>query len=128
MIDQPQILRLAQAMAQHAAARHGVIAQNMANADTPGYRARDVAAFRAGLGETGDTMRHTRRTHLTPVAGASTPEILFATDGEASPNGNTVSLETEMLRAAAARSQHDRALSVYKAALDLMRSALGRGR
>ncbi|MEL6642536.1 MAG: FlgB family protein [Pseudomonadota bacterium] len=128
MLDQPRIMRLAHEMAQHAAFRQGIVAQNMANADTPGYRARDVAAFRAGLGEVADPMRQTRRTHLGPMQGTNTPEILFVAGIEASPNGNTVLLETEMVRAAAARSQHDRALSVYKAALDMMRTALGRGR
>ena len=128
MLDQPQIMRLAQAMAQHAVARQALIAQNMANADTPGYRARDVAPYRAALGDGGDPMRQTRRAHHSSWAGSGAAQPIFDMSAEAAPNGNTVSLEREMVRAADARSQHDRALAVYKAGLDMMRTALGRGR
>jgi flagellar basal-body rod protein FlgB len=39
------ILRLAQSFAAHAATRQQAIAQNIANADTPGYRSRDAVSF-----------------------------------------------------------------------------------
>ena len=48
--------------------------------------------------------------------------------GEASPNGNTVSLEQEMVRGTQAKSNHDLALTVYKTSLDIIRTSLGRGR
>ena len=41
------ILTLASALAAHATARQQVIAENVAHADTPGYRARDIADFAA---------------------------------------------------------------------------------
>ena len=50
------------------------------------------------------------------------------TPGDASPNGNTVSLETEMIKATEVRQQHDLALATYRGGLDLLRTALGRGR
>ena len=39
------VLSLASALAAHASARQQVIAENVAHADTPGYRARDIADF-----------------------------------------------------------------------------------
>ena len=45
MFNNLEILGLAQARARHAAARQAQVATNIANADTPGYRARDVASF-----------------------------------------------------------------------------------
>ena len=39
------ILSLASALAAHANVRQEVIAENVAHADTPGYRARDIADF-----------------------------------------------------------------------------------
>ena len=45
MFEGLEIFQLAGATARHAAARQAVVAQNIANADTPGYRARDVADF-----------------------------------------------------------------------------------
>jgi flagellar basal-body rod protein FlgB len=43
-----------------------------------------------------------------------------------SPNGNGVSLEQEMVKSVDARRQHDQALAIYKSALTIMRSTLGR--
>ena len=46
------ILNLASALAAHASARQEVLAENVAHADTPGYRARDVADFAAIVHDT----------------------------------------------------------------------------
>ena len=43
------VLSLASGLAAHASARQQVIAENVAHADTPGYRARDIADFAATL-------------------------------------------------------------------------------
>ncbi|MBN2758959.1 MAG: FlgB family protein [Rhodobacteraceae bacterium] len=121
MLDTPAIMRLSQVMARHAAQRQVVIAQNVANADTPGYRARDVASFAAYLDQPGvaDTMRAGRLQALDPAR-------LVTTDDPASPNGNTVALEREMMRAAETRQSHDLALAVYGSARGILRTALGR--
>ena len=47
MFENLQIFRMAHAMAAHAGARQTVVARNMANADTPGYTAQDIAPFEA---------------------------------------------------------------------------------
>ena len=46
MFEKLEIFRMSHAMATHAGARQAVVAQNMANADTPGYAARDLAPFK----------------------------------------------------------------------------------
>ncbi len=43
-----------------------VVAQNIANSDTPGYKAMDVEPFEAILNETGMAMKRTQANHLTP--------------------------------------------------------------
>ncbi|KIN67801.1 Flagellar basal-body rod protein FlgB [Sulfitobacter donghicola DSW-25 = KCTC 12864 = JCM 14565] len=40
------------------------------------------------------------------------------------PNQNTISLEAELLRSAEAKTDHDRALAIYKSALDVLRMAV----
>ena len=45
------ILRMADSLAAYASVRQGVIAQNIAHADTPGYRSRDVLPFAEAYGE-----------------------------------------------------------------------------
>ncbi len=45
MLNSIDILKMASAMARHAADRHQVISQNIANADTAGYKAKDLQSF-----------------------------------------------------------------------------------
>ncbi|MBL4628202.1 MAG: FlgB family protein [Roseicyclus sp.] len=112
-----EIFQLAGGLARHSAARQAVVAQNIANADTPGYRARDVAGF----GETWRNMtaeaREGRAEMPMRVVDAGTP---------ASPNGNSVSLEFEMLRGIEAQRSHDRAIRIYGSALSILRTSIGR--
>ncbi|MRX49250.1 FlgB family protein [Paracoccus sp. S-4012] len=124
MLGNIETMRIARAMMTHAGARQLEVARNVANADTPGYRARDVAAFEPGEGPA-IGLRATRMRHLAgddPAAGFRRVDA----GGEASPNGNTVSLEGEMLRGAETKRQHDIALAVYQSGLRLMRGATGR--
>lgn len=129
MFTSPDVLRAAQEMARHAATKQAVTAENTANADTPGYRARDVAEFSEFFEQSGriNPLKRTHALHLSAAAPAMSPRIVDA-GGAADPNGNTVSLETELIRASDAKSQHDTALTVYRASLDVLRTSLGRGR
>jgi len=126
MFENLKIFSMASALAQHGAARQSIVAENIANADTPGYRARDVAPFDPDqIGTTG--LRATRAGHLADPGGGFAPRIIDA-GGEAAPNGNTVSIEDEMVRQAATRRSHDTALAVYQSGLRLLSTAAGRRR
>jgi flagellar basal-body rod protein FlgB len=128
MFAKPEVMEIAAARAAHAALRQSAIAGNVANADTPGYRAMDVAAFESVWRDTsGDGLRHTRAGHIggqdTPIKGEVS---LRAQPGALSPNGNDVSLESEMVVAASVKKDHDLALAVYRTSLDILRTSLGR--
>ncbi len=126
MFDNLELMRMATGLAKHASVRQDIAARNVANADTPGYHAQDVVAFRDLYeSEISGAMRTTRASHLGASEGAHAPRLLEAA-GEAAPNGNTVSLETEMMRSAEIRHQHDMATSIYKTSLDILRTSLGR--
>ena len=126
MFETMEIFRMAHALAQHAGARQAVVSQNMANADTPGYAARDIAAFAQVYASDGDAQapRITRDGHM--LGSESQLEFAVADDPNAvaDPNGNSVTLETEMLRAVDVKRQHDRALAIYKSALGVIRSTI----
>ena len=127
MFEKLEIFQLSSGLAQHAAARQAVIAANVANADTPGYRAKDITAFSAMLGPNAPkAMRQTRQGHF---AGPPAQNAIFQTidtEDPVSPNGNSVSLETEMIRGADVRQQFDVALSVYSTSLNILRTSIGR--
>lgn len=131
MFEKLGIFSMAQAMAQHAAARQSVIAQNVANADTPNYKARDLTAFGETYRASGDGgLRATRPGHVLSFEAQSAPPAATTAlrPNAASPNGNNVSLEQEIFAAADAKSQHDRALAIYRSAMTILRtSASGRG-
>lgn len=127
MFEKLQIFQMAHAMGQHAGARQSVLARNMANADTPGYQARDIAPFAQTYQNGGGfAPRATRPGHMGERAGGYAVEVRDAADSETDPNGNSVSLEQEMLKAVDVKRQHDRSLAIYKSALTVLRSATGR--
>lgn len=123
MLERLEIVRMAQAMLAHADARQGEVARNVAHADTPGYRARDLPPF-AEVYDTPATLRATRPGHIL-AGGADTP-LAQPVAGAASPNGNTVSLEAEMVRGVEIRQQHEMALAIYRNTSDILRASLGR--
>ena len=127
MFETLSIFRTAQAMAVHAGARQNILAQNMANADTPGFTARDLQPFsNIAKGTLIPTqLRATRATHLAGAISPTQTSMVERSDAR-DPNGNSVSLETEMMHAVDTKRQHDRALGIYKSSLRVLRTSLGR--
>jgi len=129
MFENLEIFRMAGSLLRHAAARQAVISANVANADTPGYRARDVAGFSETYRRNdAAALRVTRPGHMRAPADTAEFRVIVTGDGETSPDGNSVSLEAEMVKAAEVRNQHELALSVYSKSLDILRTSLGRRR
>lgn len=126
MFQNLTVFETAHAMAVHAGQRQAVIAQNVANADTPGFVARDLQEFQRVYASAESAQRATRPGHLNGGSGATLDGLVREDRSFAAPDGNSVSLETEMLRATDAKRQHDRSLAIYKSALNILRSSLGR--
>lgn len=130
MFEPLQITRMAQDLAAHSGAALAVTARNIANADTPGYRAEALPDF-ATLYEDGAAaqgMRATRPGHIgagdDPIA-TTEARPREGVKGDA-PNGNNVALENEVMEAARLRQQHDMALAIYRNAGEILRLAMGR--
>ena len=115
MFELPDMMRVAQQMARHSAARQVVLAENVANADTPGFRARDLPDF-------GDMLQ----SGALDGGGLDNAAMIDRKAVTRAPNGNTVSLEDQMMRAAQTRQSHDLALAVYSSARNILRTAIGR--
>lgn len=126
MFENLSVLRLAGGLARHAGERQAQLAQNVANADTPGYRARDLVPFAESVDKAlaGPALRATRPQHMTSDGSFLNWDTVDAPDGE-SPNGNTVSLEDQMLKSAEVSKNHEMALAVYSKALSILRTSIG---
>lgn len=127
MFEKLELTKMANAMAERAGARLGVIAQNVANADTPEYKAMDLPSFAETYQDSGTAMRASRPGHLTADDAASAP-LPHRIKGTGAPNGNTVSLEQEMVKTAAIRQDHEMALAIYRNTSDIIRASLGKSR
>jgi flagellar basal-body rod protein FlgB len=110
------LLDLSSNMARHAATRHSLISQNIANADTPGYKAQDVADF-------ADVMK--AQALSGPDAQVNSLEVKDR-QTLGSPNGNSVSLEDELMRGSRAQHDHELAISIYRSTLTMMKTAVGK--
>lgn len=128
MLEDLSLVKMASRLARHAGLRHRVISENVANADTPNFRAREVKEFREFVNES-FMPRATRAGHGTGVApGRPSGGDMVQIDltEVAGPNGNSVSLESEMIKAVETRGRHALALAVYQKAHEFMRLGIGR--
>lgn len=126
MFEKLQLTAMAQALSAHAGSRMGIIARNVAHADTPGFKSMDLPPFaEAYRASHPDTLRQTRPGHLGgPEAEVSSKPRRSL--GAEAPNGNSVSLEQEMVKAAGVRQDHEMALAIYRTTSDILRASLGR--
>lgn len=127
MFTKPEVLTIASSLSAHAAARQALIAENVANADTPGYRAKDIGGFAASYRDAlGTEMRQSRPGHVGNDRGFDGGADGIVSLAKMSPNGNSVSLESEMVKSAEVEREHNLALAIYGKSLDILRASLGR--
>ena len=110
--------------------RQKVLAQNVANADTPGFKPMDLKA--PVFGPTGAPqngalpVERTAGGHMTLATGRSGEDEVGARRFETTPSGNAVSLEEEMLKASQNQSDFQLAASLYQKSLQMLRVAAGK--
>jgi flagellar basal-body rod protein FlgB len=123
------ILSMLRTRMQWHQARQQVLAENVANADTPNYQARDLAPpdFERELSTASLALARTDSTHLTSQ-GSGGPQ--FATEStaryEVRPRGNSVTHEDEMLKVASNQMDFEAVTSLYTHSLALIKLAIGK--
>lgn len=103
--------------------RQAVLAANIANVDTPNYRARDLAPFADSLSHASLAMVATAPNHLggtIPVGLASS-----AARGERAPDGNAVTLDQQITKLADTDDAHALVTGLYRGWLGMFRTAIG---
>ena len=109
--------------------RQRVLAENVANAETPRYRARDLAPpnFEHALQQSASlTLVRTDPGHLGGSAGGTQFTESGEPHYEVRPRGNAVSHEDEMLKLAGNQMDYDAVTSLYTHSLALIKTAVGK--
>jgi len=113
--------------------RQRVLAENIANADTPGFRPRDLTPPKfnsaPGVASSGPTvfLVRTEPGHFAAPDGGSTEFPSQNTKGyEIHPTGNAVSLEDEMMKLAANQMDYQAVTALYTRSLNMLKTAIGK--
>ena len=105
--------------------RQHVVAQNISNADTPGYRARDVTPFSAVLGQFDIEPTLTSPLHLAAYSPSTSTHGQAA--AEQAPDGNAVGLEDQLTKVADNEGMQAMTGNLWKTYMGMFMTALGHG-
>ncbi|AWN39122.1 flagellar basal body rod protein FlgB [Methylobacterium radiodurans] len=105
---------LASMQARHLAVRQSTIAGNVANANTPDYKARDVTPFAQVLASAGFGMAQTASAHV--EGGGPGTRVQDSKDGwDVLETASGVSIEQELLKAGTVAREHSLNTGIVKA-------------
>lgn len=114
--------------------RQGVLAQNIANADTPEYRPRDLtdvdfgAVLKEVTGSKKIRMERTAAGHMGPGSNLNTPDSRKSrTPYEVAPGDNSVIIEEQMIKASQTNMDYNLMTNLMRKNIGMIQTALGRG-
>jgi len=112
--------------------RQGLLAENVANAETPGYRGRDLKQYdfaaRSGpMSSASLATLATRPMHFSVSSGdGSGFDAQRMANFEVTPEGNGVTLEDEMMKVTTNMMDYQTATSLYQKSIRILKTALGK--
>jgi flagellar basal-body rod protein FlgB len=109
--------------------RQRVLSENVANADTPAFKPKDLVEpkFDASIQALPQlAMARTEGGHLASISGGSPFQSQSGGKYDVRPTGNAVSLEDEMMKVAANQMDYQSATAIYTRSLGLLKIALGK--
>ena len=102
-----QLFQLASDKAHWLSVRRSVVAGNIANVNTPDYVAKDIDPFETVLNSVGARMASTHPAHFAEDPLRGSVRAGTGQDLDASPSGNAVSLEEELIKAGDIRKEYE---------------------
>jgi flagellar basal-body rod protein FlgB len=112
------------------AQRQELLAGNIANADTPNYKARDIdfgsALNGALLGRSGQpvALSTTAARHIAASGNAAAPELKYRREQQSSVDGNTVNMDVERAAFAENSVQYEASITFINGLLRTMQQAV----
>jgi len=104
--------------------RMAILASNIANAATPGYKARDLDFAGALQASAPPTLSATRPRHLQPSAEAAEATLRWRVPVQPSLDGNSVELSTEQMQFAENALRYRSTLAMLNGRISSLMSAL----
>ena len=105
--------------------RQRVLAQNIANANTPNYHAHDLSPFETLL--SGATVMPTRTDPAHLAGSAEGASLILQPVTERAPDGNTVSVEGQLTKVADDETSASLVGNLWKTTMGMYMTALGHG-
>ncbi|NBV54142.1 MAG: flagellar basal body rod protein FlgB [Proteobacteria bacterium] len=111
-------------------ARQGMIASNIANADTPEYLPKDLVARAGGSARSNFGMAVSNAMHMAGGSGAKLKSLGSVVEDQrfVQHNGNGVRIDQEMLKMNETQLNYRLMTELYSKQVNLQRIAMGRGR
>ena len=110
--------------------RQHILAENVANADTPEFKPTDLAPVSfdpaTAHGVAPVALWRTSAGHLASTEDAASFKLQAGRDFEVVPTGNAVNLDDEMLKVAANQMEFQTASALYTRGLGLIKTAIGK--
>lgn len=110
--------------------RQKIVAENVANASTPGFKPHDLKPqeFSAGNGRGPGSiapvnMMATSPMHLQAQTMANNSNAVVSPDSETTMDGNAVVLEEQMVKMAESRMQFEAAVAFYQKSMGMLKMA-----
>jgi flagellar basal-body rod protein FlgB len=108
--------------------RQEVLAQNIANLNTPNWQAKDLRPFSQALeGVAATALARTESGHLAGTQDTAAQSLLVTLANPHQPDGNAVSLDDQLTRVADTATSQEIASTLYKKYLNMFSLALGYG-
>jgi len=115
--------------------RQKVLAQNIANANTPGYTPRDLkkVSFKAQLDQTNSVdglhMQTSAQGHMSGTGATKTRFEIKEQNSHIAmkaPDGNAVALEDELIKMSETQMEYATAVNLYRKHVGMLKTALGK--
>lgn len=116
------LFRLAEQRLAWVDQRQRLLAQNVANANTPEFQPRDVSPFKTLV--TSPSLRQTSPMHIAAPGQAAGGTIQVAS--ERTPSGNGISIEDQLSRVADTSGIQELVLNLERSYMGMFRTVLGR--
>lgn len=133
MFDKLSVIALAKSRMDWVAKRQEVLAENVANANTPKFIPSDVKDFnfKAVLQNSGNVsavqVKVTNPMHVQPVMTDTLNVVKDRRDFESSADGNAVVLDEQLAKLGEAKGAYDTAASLFQKQYKMLKTALGKG-